>query len=144
MCAVNVLGIIYFLNHYTALFNFKTRKEGKGMFYLTTPSTHFIYGYMASDIWLRTILISEKVNPLPPHGLLFPISSKGFYMHRPTQDSSYHGLCYTSRGALAGTRILELLQTHICGYEAPSEHLLHAGNIQDLLHLLNGMLAEQQ
>ena len=28
------------------------RKEGKKeMFYLTTHSTHFIYGYMASDIW---------------------------------------------------------------------------------------------
>ena len=27
------------------------------MFYLTTHSTHFIYGYMASDIWLRTIQI---------------------------------------------------------------------------------------
>ena len=27
-------------------------KEGrKEMFYLTTHSTHFIYGYMASDIW---------------------------------------------------------------------------------------------
>ena len=23
----------------------------EGMFYLTTHSTHFIYGYMASDIW---------------------------------------------------------------------------------------------
>ena len=30
------------------------------MFYLTTCSTHFIYGYMASDIWLRTILIVRK------------------------------------------------------------------------------------
>ena len=30
------------------------------MFYLTTHSTHFIYGYMASDIWLRTILIVKK------------------------------------------------------------------------------------
>ena len=29
------------------------------MFYLTTHSTHFIYGYMASDIWLRTILIVD-------------------------------------------------------------------------------------
>ena len=38
---------------------------------------------------------SEKRNPLPPHRLLFP-------SHR--QDSTYHGLCYTSRGALAGTR----------------------------------------
>ena len=30
------------------------------MFYLTTHSTHFIYSYMASDIWLRTILIVRK------------------------------------------------------------------------------------
>ena len=30
------------------------------MFYLTTHSTHFVYGYMASDIWLRTILIVRK------------------------------------------------------------------------------------
>ena len=30
------------------------------MFYLTTHSTHFIYGYMASYIWLRTILIVRK------------------------------------------------------------------------------------
>ena len=28
------------------------KQEGrKEMFYLTTHSTHFIYGYMASDIW---------------------------------------------------------------------------------------------
>ena len=30
------------------------------MFYLTTHSTHCIYGYMASNIWLRTILIVRK------------------------------------------------------------------------------------
>ena len=30
------------------------------MFYLTAHSSHFIYGYMASDIWLRTILIVRK------------------------------------------------------------------------------------
>ena len=31
---------------------FPEGKEGrKEMFYLTTHSTHFIYGYMASDIW---------------------------------------------------------------------------------------------
>ena len=30
----------------------KERKERKKeMFYLTTHSTHFIYGYMASDMW---------------------------------------------------------------------------------------------
>ena len=32
----------------------------KFMFYLTTHSTHFIYSYMASDIWVRTILIVRK------------------------------------------------------------------------------------
>ena len=42
------------------------------MFYLTTHSTHFIYGYMASD--------NERGNPLPKHGLLFPISSKGSFI----------------------------------------------------------------
>ena len=35
-------------------------RKGKDMFYLTTHSTHFIYGYMESDIWLRTILINSK------------------------------------------------------------------------------------
>ena len=33
------------------------RERDREMFYLTTHSTHFIYGYMASDIWLMTILI---------------------------------------------------------------------------------------
>ena len=44
---------------------------------------------------------SEKGNPLPPHRLLFPISSKGSF-HR--EDNTYHGFCYTSRGSLAGMR----------------------------------------
>ena len=49
---------------------------------------------------------SERENPLPLHGLLFPINSKVFFLYAPyhRQDSTYHGLCYTSRGALAGTR----------------------------------------
>ena len=49
------------------------------MFYLTTHSTHFIYGYMASYIWLMTILI-VKGNPLPPHSLLLSINSKGSFI----------------------------------------------------------------
>ena len=49
---------------------------------------------------------SERGNPLPPlHGLLIPISSKGsLYAPSNRQDSTYHDLCYTSRGALAGTK----------------------------------------
>ena len=75
------------------------------MFYLTTHSTHFIYGYMASGIgrkegnvlfndalntfclWLYGVRYmvknhsdSERGNPLLPHGLLFPISSKGSFI----------------------------------------------------------------
>ena len=74
------------------------------MFYLTTHSTHFIYGYIASDM-VKDHSDSEKGNPLPPHRLLFQINSKGLlYAPSHRQDSTYHGLCYTSRGALAGTR----------------------------------------
>ena len=48
---------------------------------------------------------SEEGNPLPPHRLLFPINSKVFlYAPSHRQDSTYHGLCYASRGALAVTR----------------------------------------
>ena len=52
----------------------------EGNVYLTTHSTHFIYGYMASDIMVNDISDSEKGNPLPPRGLLFPISSKGYFI----------------------------------------------------------------
>ena len=97
------------------------------MFYLKTHLTHFIYGYMASDIWLRTILIVRKETCCRQHRL-----QGFFYMHHPTdriahttafgtpvvehwlereiaqpshrQDSTYHSLCFTSCGALAGTR----------------------------------------
>ena len=45
---------------------------------------------------------SERGNPLPLHGLLFLINSKGFfYMHHLTDRIH---LCYTSSGALDGTR----------------------------------------
>ena len=54
------------------------------MFYLTTHSTHFvffIYGYMASNIiMLKDHSDSERGNPLPPHGLLFPISTKSTFI----------------------------------------------------------------
>ena len=76
------------------------------MFYLTTHSTHFIYGYMASDHMVKDQSDSERGNPLPPlNVLLFPISNKGsFYAPSQRQDSTYNGLCYTSHGALAVTR----------------------------------------
>ena len=45
------------------------------MFYLTMHSTHFIYGYMVSDN-----SDSERGNALPPHRLLFLISSNGSFI----------------------------------------------------------------
>ena len=70
------------------------------MFYLTTHSTHFIYGYMGRErnvlfndalntFYLRLYVVrhmvndhsdSEKGNPLPPHRLLLWINSKGSFI----------------------------------------------------------------
>ena len=75
------------------------------MFYLTTHSTLFIYGYMASDIWLRIILIERKETRCRHIGYPFRLAARVLlYAPSHRQDSTYHGLCYTSRGALAGTR----------------------------------------
>ena len=75
------------------------------MFYLTTHSTHFIYGYMASDIWLRTILIVRKETRCRHIGYSYRLAARVLlYAPSHRQDNTYHGLCYTSRGALAGTR----------------------------------------
>ena len=54
------------------------------MFYLTTHSTHFIYGCMASDIGYSFRLAARVLLYVPSH----------------RQDNTYHGLCYTSRGNL--------------------------------------------
>ena len=75
------------------------------MFYLTTHSTHFIYGYLASGIWLRTILIAREETRCRHMGYSFRLAARVLlYAPSHRQDSTYHGLCYTSRGALAGTR----------------------------------------
>ena len=76
------------------------------MFYLTTHSTHFIYGYMASDIWLRTILIVRKETRCRHIGYSYRLTARVLlYAPSHRQDNTYHGLCYTSRGAMAGTTL---------------------------------------
>ena len=75
------------------------------MFYLTTHSTHFIYGCLASDIWLRAILIVREETRCRHIGYSFRLAARVLlYASSHIQDSTYHSLCYTSRGALAGTR----------------------------------------
>ena len=85
----------------------------KEMFYLTTHSTHFIYGYMASDIWLRTIPIVRKETRCRHIGYSFRLTARVLlYAPSHRQDSTYHGLSYTSHGALAGTRNSSMGQPH--------------------------------
>ena len=75
------------------------------MFYLTTHSTHFIYGYMASVTWLRAILIVRKETRCRHIGYSYRLTARVLlYAPSHRQDNTYHGLCCTSRGALAGTR----------------------------------------
>ena len=77
----------------------------KEMFYLTTHSTHFIYSYMVSDIWLRTILIVRKETCCHHIGYSYRLTAR-VLLYAPSHrlDSTYHCLCYTSHGALAGMR----------------------------------------
>ena len=80
------------------------RKEGYVLFN-DALNTFFIYGYMASDIWLRTILIVRKETHCRHIGYSFQLAARVLlYAPSHRQDSTYHSLCYTSHGALAGTR----------------------------------------
>ena len=64
------------------------------MFYLTNHSTHFIYGYMASDIWLRTILIVRKETRCRHIDYSFRLTARVLlYAPSHRQDSTYNGLC---------------------------------------------------
>ena len=104
-----ILLLVRVANSFTRI---TERKKGcliffrrKEMFYLTTLSTHFIYGYMALDIWLRTILIVREETRCRHMGYSFRLAARVLlYAPSHRQDSTYHGLCYTNRGTLAGTR----------------------------------------
>ena len=62
-------------------------------------------GYMASGIWLRTILIVRKETCCRHIGYSYRLTARVIlYAPSHRQDNTYHGLCYTSHGALAGTR----------------------------------------
>ena len=90
----------------TGLFyTLKCVQREREMFYLTTHLTHFIYGYMASDIWLRTILIVRKETRCRHICYSYRLTARVLlYAPFHRQDNTYHGLCYTSRGALAVMR----------------------------------------
>ena len=98
-------GCLYITLTFIKVNRFLSGEREREMFYLTTHSTHFIYGYMASDIWLRTILIVRKETRCRHIGYSYRLTTRVLlYAPSHRQDNTYHGLCYTSRGALAGTR----------------------------------------
>ena len=85
---------LHSFSHQISETSVEKRKEGrKEVFYLTMHSTQFSYGYMASDIWYRTMDYSFR---FVARVLLYASS------HR--QDNTYHSLCYTSCGTMAGMR----------------------------------------
>ena len=49
--------------------------------------------------------VNYTENVMPQHGLSFRLAARVLlYAQSHKQDNTYHGLCYTSRGALAGPR----------------------------------------
>ena len=88
------------------------RKEGNVLFNNTLNTLLFtVTGHQTYKV--KENLDSERRNPLQPHRILFPINSKGFlYAPSHRQDSTYHSLCYTSRGSLAGMRNSSMGRTH--------------------------------
>ena len=102
------------------------RKKGNVLFN-DALNTFFIYGYMASDIWLRTILIVRKETRGRQIGYSFRLTARVLlYAPSHRQDSTYHGLCYTSRGVLAGTRNSSMGSPHEGSIRRPIAQLANA------------------
>ena len=104
------------------------------MFYLTTHSTHFIYGYMASDIWLRTILIVRKETRCRHIGYSYRLVARVLlYAPSHRQDNTYHGLCYTSRvlynetGTVAKSCTITLVDTGFASCYRLLLRVVHSG-----------------
>ena len=60
---------------------------------------------MSSDIWQRSTQIVREETRCHHMGYSFRLAESVFlYAPSHRQDITYHGLCYTIRGALAGTK----------------------------------------
>ena len=73
------------------------------MFYLRTHSKHFlIYVCMASDMTTQIAIEETRCHNM---GYYFRLAARVLlYASSHRHDNTYHGLCYPSRGALAGKR----------------------------------------
>ena len=74
---------------------------------------------------------NERGNPLPPHGYSFRLAARVLlYASSHRQDNTYHGICYTSRGALAGTRNCSMGPPHECSYHGATSRSKTATMLQ--------------
>ena len=86
------------------------RKEGNVLF--NDALNTFSYGYM-------TIQITREETRCRHMGYSFQLAGRVLlYAPSHRQDSIHHGLCYTSRGALAGTKnMVKETKRRRCIYE---------------------------
>ena len=91
------------------------------MFYLTTHSTHFINGYMASDIWLRTILIVRKETRCRHIGYSYRLATRVLlYTVTGRDDTDTFSSCHPFPGFFLTNILLEnylgiiLIGTSVC------------------------------
>ena len=79
------------------------RKEGNVLF-KDALNTFYLRLYGVGNM-VKDHTDSERGYPLPHIGYSFRLAARVLlYAPSHRQDSTYHGLCYTSRGALARTR----------------------------------------
>ena len=79
----------------------KTEGWRKNMFYLTTHSTHFYLRLYGVDHKAKDHSDSERGNPLPPlNGVLFPISSKGYFIWAHPAERIPHTMAETVNSPL--------------------------------------------
>ena len=83
----------------------KKEKEEVNVLFNDALNTFFLRLYGVRHM-VKDHSDSERGNPLPPHmGYSFRLTARVLlYAPSHRQDNTYHGFCYTSRGALAGTR----------------------------------------
>ena len=82
-----------------------TERKGKEIFYLTTHSTHFYFTVIWRQAYGKGPHIVREETRCRQMGYSFRLTAR-LLLYAPShrQDSTYNGLCYTRRGALAGTR----------------------------------------
>ena len=82
------------------------RYEGRKFVFNNALNTFYLWLYGIGYIMVKDHSDNQRGNLLVPlHGIFFLINSIWFYLYAPShrQNTIYHGLCYTSPGALVGT-----------------------------------------